>query len=58
MLGRNIYRGQKLTDHVLKVVERVVENIIRETINVDKMQFGFCHGRGTTDAIFILRQLQ
>ena len=28
-LDRNTYRGLKLTDHVLKVIERVVENIIR-----------------------------
>ena len=56
-LDRN-YRGLKLTDHVLKVIERAVENIIRETVNIDEMQFGFCPGRGTTDAIFILRKLQ
>ena len=35
----------------------MVENI-RETVNIDEMQFGFCPGQGTTDAIFILRQLQ
>ena len=57
-LDRNNYRGLKLTDHVQKVIERVVENIVCETVNIDKMQFGFCPGRGTTDAIFILRQLQ
>ena len=57
-LDLNNYRGLKLTDHVLKVIERVVENIIREIVNIDEMQFGFCPGRGTTDAIFVLRQLQ
>ena len=57
-LDLNNYRGLKLTDHVLKVVERVVENIIREIVNIDEMQFGFCASRGTTDAIFVLRQLQ
>ena len=31
---------------------------IYETVNIDAMQFGFCMGRGTTVAIFILRQLQ
>ena len=34
-LDRNNYRGLKLTDHVLKVIERVIENIIRETVNID-----------------------
>ena len=57
-LDLNNYRGLKLTDHVLKVIERVVENIIREIVNIDEMQFGFCPGRGTTDEIFVLRQLQ
>ena len=36
----------------------MVENIIRETVNIDEMQFGFWSSRGTTDAIFIIRQLQ
>ena len=51
-------RGVKLADHVLKINERVVKNIILETVNIDEMLFGFCPGRGTTDAIFILRQVQ
>ena len=57
-LDQNNYRGLKLTDHVLKDIERVVKSIIFETVNIDEMQFGFCPGRGTTDAIFILTQLQ
>ena len=57
-LDQKNYRGLKLTDHVLKVIERVLENIIRETVNTDEMQFGFCLGRRTTGAISILRQLQ
>ena len=55
---RGNYRGLKLLDHVMKGMERVIEKIIRERISIDDMQFGFMPGRGTTDAIFILRQLQ
>ena len=58
MLDRSNYLGIKLTDHVLKVIEGVVEKIIRETVKIDEMKFGFYPGRDTTDAIFILRQLQ
>ncbi|KAI8481620.1 hypothetical protein Bbelb_406210 [Branchiostoma belcheri] len=57
-LERGNYRGLKLLDQVLKVVERVLEPMIREQVHIDSMQFGFTPGRGTTDAIFILRQLQ
>ena len=38
--------------------ERVLEKIIREKVDIAEMQYGFMPGRGTTDAIFILRQLQ
>ena len=57
-LERGNYRGLKRLDHVMKGIKRVIEKIIRERISIDDMQFGFMPGRGTTDAIFILRQLQ
>ena len=50
--------GKHHCDHVMKGIERVIEKIIRKRISIDDMQFGFMPGRGTTDAIFILRQLQ
>ena len=57
-LVRGNYRGLKLLDQVLKVIERVLEPLIRAQVDIDAMQFGFVPGKGTTDAIFILRQLQ
>jgi hypothetical protein len=52
------YRGIKLLDQVMKVFERVIEKKVRERVKLDSMQFGFRPGRGTTDAIFIIRQIQ
>jgi len=52
------YRGIKLLEHVMKVLERVLDLRLRELVNIDKMQFGFCKGRGTTDATFIVKQIQ
>ena len=57
-MERSNYRGLKLLDHVMKVLERVFEKVIREKISIDDMQFGFMPGKGTSDAIFILRQMQ
>ena len=51
------YRGIKLLDQVMKVLERVIEKRLRDKVQIDKMQFGFRPGRGTTDAIFIVRQM-
>ena len=48
----------KPIDQVRKVLERVVEGFIRQRVVINDMQCGLMQGRGTTDAIFILRQLQ
>jgi len=53
-----LYRGIKLLEHAMKVVERIFEDRIRQQIDIDDMQFGFMKGKGTTDAIFIVRQIQ
>ena len=42
----------------MKVVERIFEHRIRQQIKIDDMQFGFVKGKGTTDAIFMARQMQ
>ncbi len=47
----------KLTDQVMKLLERVLDSLIRQMVNIDEMQFGFVPSRGTSDAAFIIRQL-
>ena len=51
-------KGLKLTEHVLKVTERVLEKYIRNIIKTDEVQFGFMPGVGTNDASFITWQIQ
>jgi len=38
-------------------VERIFEYRIRQQIEIDDIQFGFMKGKGTTDAIFMARQI-
>ena len=51
------YRGIKLMSHTMKIWERIIERRIREETTVGEEQFGFMPGRGTSDAVFALRQL-
>ena len=51
------YIDIKLLEQLMKVLERVLEKRIRCQVSIDKMQFGFMPGNGTTDAIFIMRQV-
>jgi len=44
--------------HSMKVIEHVFERRIGEKVKIDAMQFGFIPGKGTTDAIFTVRQMQ
>ena len=48
----------KLTDHIQKIVEIIVEELIWQQVYIHEMQFTFMSGCGTTDAILILRQWQ
>ena len=57
-LERGNYRGLKLTEQVMKVLERIVNGLIRQLVSINDSQFGFFPGRGTTDTIFVVRQLQ
>ena len=57
-LDRGNYWGLKLTENILKVIERIIEDLICNIVKIDDMPFGFMPGRGTTDAIFIVRQMQ
>ena len=52
------YSGVKLFEHAMKIVERVPERQIRTEIKLNKMQFGIIPGKGTVDAIFIVRTMQ
>jgi len=53
-----MYREIKLLDHVMKVLERVIDLRIRNKVNIDVMQFDFSPGKGTPDLLFIVRQMQ
>ena len=39
------------------MIERVFERRIREKVKIDDMQLGFMSEKGTTDAIFTVRQM-
>ena len=54
----DLYGGVKLIERAMKIVEKLLERQIRTIINLNKMQFGFMPGKGTVDAIFIVRRMQ
>ena len=51
------YRGVKLMSHTMKIWERIIDRRLREETTIGDEQFGFMPDRGTTDAIFSVRQL-
>ena len=51
-LERGNYCGLKLTEQVMKILERIVDSLIRQLVSIDNSQFG------TTGTIFVVRQLQ
>ena len=52
------HRGLRLLEHSMKVWEKILDRRLKTIVNISSNQFGFSAGRSTTDAIFILRQMQ
>ena len=51
------YRGIKLLGHTMKLWERIVDQRLRDIVNISHGQFDFKPGVGITDAIFVTRTL-
>ena len=39
----------------MKVIGRVIETLVWETVTISSVQFGFKPGKGTINAIFLVR---
>ena len=52
------YRGVQLLERANTMLKTIFDHRIWQQIDIDDMQFGFMKGKGTTDAIFIVRQMQ
>ena len=51
------YRGIKMISRTMNIWERIIDRRLREETSIGGEQFGFMPGRGTTDAIFVARQV-
>ena len=45
LVSCGLYRGVKLLEHAMKIVERILERRIRTLIDLNIMQFGFMAGK-------------
>ena len=52
------YRGLKLLEYGMKVLERVLESLICSQVDINNMQFGSMPRYSTTDAVCILQHMQ
>jgi hypothetical protein len=54
------YRGIKLLEHVMKILERVIDRRVRDKVKIDVKQFGFSVQKENKrcDINFIVWQLQ
>ena len=58
VINCGMYTGGKLIEHAMKIDETILEKRLRKTVTIDDMQLGYMPGKGTIDAIFILRWIK
>ena len=56
-LERRSCSGVKLTDQNLKIARRIIGKLVRQQLDIDEIQLRFMPGCGTSNAIFIVREL-
>ena len=56
-LDPNSYRGIRLLKHAFKPCQMILDGHLPEVVDIDKTQYRFIPGRGTVDAVFVLRRL-
>ena len=56
-LNPNSHRGIKLLEHAFKLYKKILDGHLHKVVDIDKMQYAFMPGRGTVDAVFVLRRL-
>ena len=59
-LGLVVLMGTPLIQTLIEeqsLWNKVLDGLLREVIDVDKMQYGVMPGRGTIDVMFVLRRL-
>ena len=54
----NNFRGIKFMCHDMKLFERLVEDRLRQVIEISSTQYGFQQGKSTTEPIFAIRMMQ
>ena len=57
-IGKGQIPRSQAQEQVMKILERIVDGLIRQLVSINDSQFGFIPGRDTTDTIFVVRQLQ
>ena len=55
---RGYFYGLRITYQVMKLPGRVLDFYVHNKVNTDEVEFGFGPGKGTTDGISIVYQLQ
>ena len=56
-LNPNSYREIKLLEHAFKLYGNILDGRLCKVVDINKMQYGFIPGRGTVDAVFVLKKL-
>ena len=51
------YREIKLMSHTMKIRQRIIENRLRDRVEISKQHYEFIPEKETTDATFALRML-